>query len=72
MKLTELRYEKCLTMGKHDLISYCESVFNDIKADQHQKDNVEIATTPSKSEEWFRFRSGRIVASHSKQLARLQ
>ena len=31
MKLTEMGDEKSLTLEKHDLISYCESLFNDIK-----------------------------------------
>ena len=54
MILTELRDEKCLTMDKHDLIVHCESVFSNIKVDQHQADNVEMATrAQSKSKEWF-------------------
>ena len=67
MILSELRDEKCLTMDKHDLIVHCESVFSNIKVDQRQADNVEMATrAQSKSKEWFRFRSGRITASRFK------
>ena len=67
MILTELRDEKCLTIDKSELISHCECVASDIKVDQHQADNVEIATREqSKSKEWFRFRSGRITASRFK------
>ena len=64
MILTELRDEKCLPMDKHDLIVHCESVFSNIKVDQHQANNVKMATrAQSKSKELFRFRSGRITAS---------